>query len=505
MKFGLEQNTIDKLIAVFEQFAVVDKAIIFGSRAKGNYRPDSDIDIAIKGQGITTDDIIAISIAFEEKGITHKIDLINYNTINEPALKDHIDRVGIELCSRWSKVKLNDICKSIISGGTPLTSIKEYYDKGTIAWIKTKEVLNNKIYDSEYKITELGLLKSSAKLLPINSIIIAMYGDGDTAGRIAINKIPLATNQACGNLIINRDIADFRFVFYYLLNSYDELVYLKSGSGQQNLNLKTLKDFTIKLPPLQEQNAIASILTCLDNKIDLLHRQNKTLELLAETLFRQWFVVEAEENWEEKSFADLIETTLGGEWGKENPEGEYQLQVQCIRGTDIADLESGIPTRTPIRFIKQKKFESIEIKDGDLIMEISGGTDNQSTGRTAYINEEVKRIFKFPLVFSNFCRLIRPKKKEYSFFLYSYIHHLYKQGDLFNLENGSSGIKNLNYKALLFDLEYKMPNEKAILKFNTDVELYYHKINKNKHQIGTLTKTRDALLPKLMSGEIRVN
>ena len=81
MKFGLEQHIIDKLIAVFEQNSRVDKALVFGSRAKGNYRPDSDIDIAIKGQELNTDDIIAMSVAFEEKGITHKIDLINYHSI----------------------------------------------------------------------------------------------------------------------------------------------------------------------------------------------------------------------------------------------------------------------------------------------------------------------------------------------------------------------------------------------------------------------------------------
>ena len=108
MKFGLEQNIIDKLIAVFEQNSKVDKALVFGSRAKGNYRPDSDIDIAIKGQDLNTDDIIAMSVAFEEKGITHKIDLINYDTIKEPELKDHIDRVGIELYSRWKEYRFSD-------------------------------------------------------------------------------------------------------------------------------------------------------------------------------------------------------------------------------------------------------------------------------------------------------------------------------------------------------------------------------------------------------------
>ncbi len=139
-----------------------------------------------------------------------------------------------------------------------------------------------------------------------------------------------------------------------------------------------------------------------------------------------------------------------------------------------------------------------------LVMEISGGTDDQSTGRTMYINDEIKSLFKYPIVFSNFCRLIRPKKQEYSFFLYSYIHHLYQQGDLFNLENGSSGIKNLDYKSLLFQLKYNLPEFNEVIKYHKEVEGYFSKINKNKQQILTLCELRDTLLPKLISGEMRV-
>ena len=280
-------------------------------------------------------------------------------------INEHINLLEIEGHSGWKEGKLNNICNCIISGGTPLTSIKEYYNKGTIAWIKTKEVLNNKIYDSEYKISELGLLKSSAKLLPINSIIIAMYGDGDTAGRVAVNKIPLATNQACGNLIINPEIADFQFVFYYLLNSYDELVYLKSGNGQQNLNLKTLKDFDIKVPPLKEQTAIASILSSLDDKIYLLHRQNKTLDQLAETLLRQWFVEEVEESWEEKSLPEIADYLNGLALQKFPAKGNDFLPVIKIR-----EMKQGISENSdkcnrdiPSQYI---------VQDGDVLFSWSG-------------------------------------------------------------------------------------------------------------------------------------
>ncbi len=478
MKFGLEQHIIDNLIAVFEQHSKVDKAILFGSRAKGNYRPDSDIDIAVKGQDLHTDDIIAMSVAFEEIGITHKIDLINYDTIKEPDLKDRIDRVGIELYSRWKEMNLERVVRfgngkerPKIEGDIPV-----YGGNGILGYT------NQSNYEGE-------------------TLIIGRVGA--YCGSVYYENKPIwISDNALSAKPKNNYNA--KYLFYFLKNL--QLNNQAQGSSHPLVTQSLLNSIVVVLTDdIKEQTAIATILSSLDDKIDLLHRQNKTLEQLAETLFRQWFVAEAEESWEEKSFKDLIETSLGGEWGKENPEGDFQLQVQCIRGTDIADLQTGIPLRTPIRFIKQNKFESIEIKDGDLVMEISGGTDNQSTGRTTYINDNVKALFKYPLVFSNFCRLIRPKKKEYSFFIYSYIHHLYEQGDLFNLENGSSGIKNLNYKALLFELAYKLPNEKKIIQFHKDVEQYFYKINKNKFQIRTLTQTRDTLLPKLMSGEIRIN
>ncbi|MCF8077036.1 MAG: hypothetical protein K9K87_12830 [Desulfotignum sp.] len=139
-----------------------------------------------------------------------------------------------------------------------------------------------------------------------------------------------------------------------------------------------------------------------------------------------------------------------------------------------------------------------------MVIEISGGTENQSTGRICYVNDDIKKLFDYPLIFSNFCRLIKVKKPEYSYFLYCYIQYLYSQDEFFNLENGSSGIKNLDYKTLLFDLDYPMPHEQIVIKFHQNVMAFFKKINQNKFQIRTLEKLRDTLLPKLMSGEVRV-
>jgi type I restriction enzyme S subunit len=277
-----------------------------------------------------------------------------------------------------------------------------------------------------------------------------------------------------------------------------------TGSTFPNVSGEELRNLKIFAPLLPEQEAIAEVLSSLDDKIDLLHRQNNTLEKLAETLFENTLKVNSEK-WNDKSLSSLIENTIGGEWGKEEQDGDFSVKVCCIRGTDIADLQIGLAERTPIRFVKQKKFTSIQPNDADLILEISGGTDYQSTGRVTYINEYNSSLFPYPLVFSNFCRLIRPVKTEYSYFLYLYIQYLYKRDEFFNIENGSSGIKNLDYKFLLNDLNFLLPKDESdIIEFDIKVRVYFEKINRNKIQIRTLTQIRDTLLPKLMSGEVRV-
>ena len=304
----------------------------------------------------------------------------------------------------------------------------------------------------------------------------------------------------------DRTKADPYFLYYaFQTEAVQEQIHSAGmGSVVEHVRVPDAKKFKINTPPLPEQKAIASVLSSLDDKIDLLHRQNKTLEAMAETLFRQWFIEEAKEDWEETPFTKWVYETKGGDWGKETPVDEFTQLVQCIRGTDIADLQNGLPKSTPLRYIKEKKFQSIKPEEGDIVFEISGGTETQSTGRCYFINEEIEQLFEHPLVFSNFCRLLKVRNPKYSYFVYLYLLYLYKADEFFALENGSSGIKNLNYKALLTELTYKMPPDDLVLKFHSKVSTYFSKVTKNKVQVQTLEKLRDTLLPKLMSGEVRV-
>lgn len=167
--------------------------------------------------------------------------------------------------TEWKKVRLGDLCKNVYSGGTPRKSITEYYD-GSIFWLNTKEINFNRIYETEKTISEKGLANSSAKYIPENTVVVAMYGT--TAGKVAIAKNEMTTNQACCNLIIDETKADYNFVYYSIAHNYKKLSSLANGGAQQNLNAGIIKDFEISLPPLSIQKEIASILIPLDDKIE---------------------------------------------------------------------------------------------------------------------------------------------------------------------------------------------------------------------------------------------
>ena len=161
------------------------------------------------------------------------------------------------LCPNGVEFKpLGEVCENICSGGTPLTSNKSYYN-GSIPWLRTQEVDWRDVYDTEIKISEEAVNNSSAKLIPANCVIVAMYGA--TAAKVCINKIPLTTNQACCNLEINASQAYYKYVYYWLCNSYEKLKAMGEGS-QHNINSQKIKNFLIPIPPLEVQEEIVRIL-----------------------------------------------------------------------------------------------------------------------------------------------------------------------------------------------------------------------------------------------------
>lgn len=155
---------------------------------------------------------------------------------------------------------IRDVCLKIVSGGTPKSSRSDYYG-GNHPWLRTQEVNFNQIDETSMTITDDGLNNSSAQYIPAWSVIVAMYGA--TVGRVAYNSIPLTTNQACCNLIIDDKKVIYKYVFYWLSSQYEYIKSLGRGS-QTNINADTVKNLDIPVPSLQEQQRIVEILDTFD-------------------------------------------------------------------------------------------------------------------------------------------------------------------------------------------------------------------------------------------------
>ena len=386
--------------------------------------------------------------------------------------------------SEWKKVKLGEICSRVTSGGTPKANVESFYSPPTIPWLKTKEVNYSRIYETENYISEDGLANSSAKLIAPNSVIIAMYGQGDTAGRVAINKIPLTTNQACCNLTFDDKKANYEFVYYQLCTLYDKMVSLKSGAAQPNLNAQIIKGLEISLPSLTTQNHIATILSRYDILIENYQKQIKLLEEAAQRLYKEWFVDLRFPGYENTKIVDGV------------PEGweKKTLDSFCNVFTGKKNANQGVPNGEYKFFTcgDTPLLINSYIYDGPAII-ISG--NGSYTGRTTFYEG------KFDLYQRTYaCTIKDTNKSDLIYGLYEIV-----KCELTNKISGGTHGAAIPYIVMSdltkFDFLF---NESIMHSFSTTIKNFLSISLKFSNQIHLLTEARDRLLPKLMSGEIAV-
>jgi type I restriction enzyme S subunit len=190
--------------------------------------------------------------------------------------------------NHWTVKSVGDVCQRVTSGGTPSRKNPSYYMNGIWPWVKTQELKDTWIDNTEEFITETAVRESSAKVLPENTVLVAMYGA--TVGQLGILRRPMTCNQACCALIADENVANYRFLFYRLLSSRALLKRLATGAAQQNLSGAVIRALRFPFPPIAEQRRIAHILGTLDDKIELNRRMAATLEEMARALFKSWFV-----------------------------------------------------------------------------------------------------------------------------------------------------------------------------------------------------------------------
>ena len=280
----------------------------------------------------------------------------------------------------------------------------------------------------------------------------------------------------------------------------------------------TFRQLEVKVPPLPVQDKIVGILSALDSKIENNNKINANLESQAQALFKSWFVdftpfkdqpfVDSElgpipQGWKVGKYEDIILDTLAGDWGKEKITGNYTHEVACVRGCDFQDMNNGFRGNTPQRYILEKNYSAKRLLPQDLIIEISGGTLTVSTGRACLVSKEMLEKYDNNLVCTNFCKVIRPIDGYSAYCYYSWLHK-YNNRVMFGYENGSSGLKNFRFKDFLTKEPLLIPPKADLIKFQHIIKLLQQKKQTNGTESTKLAALRDTLLPKLMSGEIKI-
>jgi len=403
------------------------------------------------------------------------------------------------MSSEWYRTTLGDICSKVFSGGTPTSTNSTYYDGGTIPWLRTKEVNYGKIYETEEHITEVGFENSSAKLVPVNSVIVAMYGNGDTAGRVAVNKVPITTNQACCNLVVDTSKADYRFVYYYLMGQYQALVDLKNGGAQQNLNGQLIKAFPISLPTIAEQVEISNVLESLDDRITLLRETNTTLEAIAQALFKSWFVdfdpVHAKMQGRAPEGMDEATAALFPDSFEESELGDVPKGWSTGKLADIASLKGG-------KMLDKTSFSDSganPVFGGAGVMGFSDLSNSEgfviTVGRVgAYCGQYFWHQGRAWV--NNNASLVSPINPDDSCWLFLWL----KNVDMDLIKKGAA--QPFVSNGDISDLKIVLPPSFVVDKFVQFVEPIFQKLSLIREKTQCLEVLRDTLLPRLISGQL---
>lgn len=446
------------------------------------------------------------------------------------------------MAGEWRWTTVGEVAARVTKGTTPTTLGGRFFEHG-ISFVKVESIADDgRILGDKLAHIDAAtdtLLQRSR--LEQDDILFTIAGTIGRAALVPSSLLPANTNQAVAIIRPKRGVVDPRFLFY-VLRDESRVKHAQTRvvqSVQANFSLGELSSLEIPLPPLAEQKAIAAVLGALDEKIELNRRMNATLEAMARALFQSWFVdfdpVRAKldgrppvgldqatatlfpgsfqdsaaghipRDWRVGVLDDLTKFVIGGDWGATEPTGDKTVSCYCIRGADIPSLQSGGVGKMPTRFLKPSSVEKRQLADGDLAIEISGGSPTQCTGRPVLASDALLKNLGQPLVASNFCRILKLKSPALSKFVYLWLRRLYDSEELFQFETGTTGIKNFAF--VIFSERYPIvvPDIRVAEAFDRAVSPFFARIQVNSEESRTLATLRDTLLPKLLNGELRVN
>lgn len=394
---------------------------------------------------------------------------------------------------KFKAYPLGTLCKRVTSGGTPKSTKPEYYG-GDIPWLNTKEINFNRIYVTERCISKLGLENSSAKWIIPPAVIVAMYGA--TAGKVATGLVPLTTNQACCNMEINAEKADFRFIYYYLKWKYHELASLANGGAQQNLNAQLIKEFPVMLPSLVVQRAIAEILWKIDDKIETNQKINRNLEQQMQGLYQKLLTGN---NCTLVRLEELASKIAMGPFGANIKVSTFVPSgVPIISGNHLRSFFLEEPSYNYITEEHAQRLKNSMVFPKDIIFTHAG-----NIGQVAMIPERCDYLYYIISQRQFYMRC--DESKVIPEIVLFFFHSIEGKGKLLANAN-STGVPSIAQPSThLKNIEMPLPAKEAQDKWydvvRPMVRCYVSLCQENKR----LVKIRDTLLPKLMAGEIDIS
>lgn len=402
----------------------------------------------------------------------------------------------IRMCKRILKEETNSV------GGVPFFKIGTFGGQADV--FITKEKFDE--YKNAYSYPKKG------------DVLISAAG---TIGRTVVFDGKDAYFQDSNIVWIEND--ESKVLNEYLFYCYKNIHWTTSvGSTILRLYNDDIRNTDIIVPPLSDQKKIASVLSALDDKIALNKKMNQKLEAMAKRLYDYWFVQydfpdknghpykttggpmtynptlkrEIPVGWEVAPISEFIEKNFNGEWGKEEA-SEDDIRVHCVRGADIVDMVD-----MPVRYISTKKKDRI-LNPNDIIVEISGGSPTQSTGRATFVTRNTLNRFDSPMTCSNFCQIIRLKDAKCASYFFEMWQKFYASDIFFNFEGKTSGIKNFQTDSFIAT-PWAHPPKELMYKFDEMYQSFMKKKERLITENQKLTALRDKLLPLLMNGQVVV-
>ncbi len=316
--------------------------------------------------------------------------------------------------------------------------------------------------------------------------------------------------------------SDVRFIKYYIDTIKLQMQGVSKGTTQDNLSLDKLLTFDFRVPALPLQRRIADILSAYDELIENSQRRIRILETMARALYREWFVHfrfpghethprvpsrlgNIPQGWEVRPLESLMADHIGGGWGKDTADDNHTNPAWVIRGTDIPDARSSQVKNVPHRYHTQSNLRSRKLAAGDILFEVSGGSKGQLVGRTLLITPELMSAFDGDVICASFCKRIRPNTASYGAeLLYLSFLEAYESGEIEQFQVQSTGISNFKWTEYIAKTERVIPPEPLRSRFREQVVPLFTQIAMLGLQIQNLRRTRNLLLPRLLSGQVNL-